>query len=98
MRQLWLPTFNNETDYPWATDFITVLRHVFGPGYNLEVVDKPTIKSMVDETKKNTICFKRVVMEDRRCDVDSPRSLALQWRWRLHQRLGPCRPASRSVL
>ena len=52
MRQLWLPTFYNTTDYPWATDFITVLRGVFGPGYDLEVIDGPTIKSMAAESKK----------------------------------------------
>ena len=64
MRQLWLPTFYNTTDYPWATDFITVLRGVFGPGYDLEVIDGPTIKSMVAESKKHVICFRKVVLED----------------------------------
>ena len=98
MRQLWLPTFYNATDYPWATDFITVLRGVFGPGYNLEVIDGPTIKSMVAESKKHVICFRKVVLEDGRWDIDSPRSLSLQRRRRLHQRLDPRRSAACSVL
>ena len=78
MRQLWLPTYFNDTDYPWAADYLYVLRQVFGPGYGLEVIDGPTMNSMLLEKNKKIICFRKVVVEGLQWDVDSPRSLALQ--------------------
>ena len=84
MRQLWLPTFFNETDYPWASDFIRVLGQTFGPGYNLEIMDGYTMKSMLAEANKRVICFKKVVREGILCVIDSARSVALQRRWWFH--------------
>ena len=60
MKQLWLPRLDIITDYPWAVNFIHVLKKAFHD-FGLEIVNKTGIDAIVAKTKKHIICFRRVV-------------------------------------
>ena len=67
MRSLWLPTFNPNTDYSWASGYLDVLLSPFKENYNITLYNKLMIQNISNTfaPSSHLICFRRALLLDR---------------------------------